>query len=192
MTYFRRYRMERALITELFPFPELPPGYDCHAWDPRDIDAHAHAKFLSFRAELDVHVFPCLGIEQGCLHLMKEIVGRNGFAPQATWLLTFQSQASTGHGSSVQARQPIGTIQGIVTDERTGTIQNIGIAPEHRGRGLGRLLIGRTLQGFQSLGLTRAVLEVTAHNTQACRLYERLGFRFQRIVYKFQDIASPY
>ncbi len=189
LTHFRRFRLERDLTTGLIADPGCPEGYRCLPWSPRLIAAHARAKYHSFRSELDVSVFPCLGDRDGCLQLMQEIVGRNGFAPEATWLIVCDRQPETAVRSADPDGEPVGTIQGIVTDERTGTIQNIGIAPPHRGQGLGRLLIGRALAGFQSLGILRAVLEVTALNQNACRLYERLGFRFQRVVFKFQDIA---
>ena len=66
-------------------------------------------------------------------------------------------------------------------------IQNIGIVPGHRGLGLGTCLIERSLAGFRMHGLLRVSLEVTADNRRAVQLYQRLGFRRTRTVYKVVD-----
>ena len=67
--------------------------------------------------------------------------------------------------------------------------QNIGIVPEHRGRGLGSLLLLKALQGFQRARLQKAFLEVTAQNSGAIKLYRRLGFLKARTVYKVVEVA---
>ena len=56
--------------------------------------------------------------------------------------------------------------------------------------GLGELLLRRALEGFQQAGLPRVYLEVTADNTIAIRLYERLGFRRARTSYKAVGAAA--
>ena len=70
-----------------------------------------------------------------------------------------------------------------------GGVQNIGITPAHRGRGIGTCLIQQALTGFKQAGLQRAYLEVTARNKGAIRLYRRLGFRRARTVYKAVEMA---
>jgi hypothetical protein len=70
-----------------------------------------------------------------------------------------------------------------------GGVQNVGITPEHRGRGLGMCLLQRALWGFQEAGMKRVYLEVTAENAKAIRLYQRLGFRRVRTVYKAVEVA---
>jgi len=61
--------------------------------------------------------------------------------------------------------------------------------PEHRGRGLGAVLMARALAGFQRVGLTRAFLEVTSQNDTAISLYRKLGFSKVRTVYKVIEVA---
>jgi GNAT superfamily N-acetyltransferase len=68
-------------------------------------------------------------------------------------------------------------------------IYQLGVLPGHRGRGLGTLLMHKSLQGFRDAGLERAYLEVTAQNTAAFRLYLRLGFRKVKTVYKAAEVA---
>jgi len=51
------------------------------------------------------------------------------------------------------------------------------VAPEHRGRGVGEVLIRQLIeQGRQLLGLQDASLFVLSDNVPAMKLYQRLGF----------------
>jgi ribosomal protein S18 acetylase RimI-like enzyme len=108
---------------------------------------------------------------------MEEIVQKEGFLPAATWLIACQDRC----GGRLEY---CGTIQGIRDERGYGSVQNVGITPEHRGQGLGTRLVYQSLLGFQSAGLGRVYLEVTAENRGAVRLYQRLGFRKVRTVYK--------
>jgi ribosomal protein S18 acetylase RimI-like enzyme len=182
MTYFKRYRMEIDLRTRAFAPPETPHGYHLLAWDATLLEAHAEAKYQSFKSEIDANVFPCLGDASGCLRLMREIVEKDGFLPGATWLL--------GYGPPLLSRmQFCGTVQGIRDRNGMGAIQNLGIMPDHRGHGLGTILMHRALEGFRRAGLKGAFLEVTAQNEAAIRLYRRLGFIRARTVYKSVEVA---
>lgn len=182
ITYFKRFRMEIDLRNRPVSESELPPGYSLLSWDESLIDCHAQAKYLSFRNEIDANVFPCLGDRDGCQRLMNEIARREGFLEAATWLLEYRP-AGDHRGTCC------GTIQGIEDPFGFGSIQNIGVIPTHRGRGLGTILIERALTGFRESGLDRAYLEVTAQNLGAIRLYQRIGFRKARTVYKAAEIA---
>ena len=106
LTYFKRFRMEYDLSE---PMPEsgvVPEGYQLLPFSEDLVREHATAKYVSFRNELDTNVFPCLGRRDGCLRLMREIVSRAGFVPDATWLLRFRDREV---GRSI----PVGTIQGL-------------------------------------------------------------------------------
>ncbi|HEY2251304.1 MAG TPA: GNAT family N-acetyltransferase, partial [Planctomycetaceae bacterium] len=101
------------------------------------------------------------------------------FVPQATWLISCRV--------APQQAEDCGTIQGLIQTGQWGAVQNVGIAPEHRGRGLGRALVLKSLAGFQSVGVARVYLDVTARNTAAVQLYRSLGFRLARTTYKSVD-----
>lgn len=176
VTYFKRFKMEIDLVAAP-SLPRLPDGYYWLAWDDNLLEHHADVMFHSFYDEIDVAVFPSLGSRDGCLSLMSEIRRRPGFLSEATWLLS----CPTGYCGSVQGRR-----------ERAGlgAIQNLGIAPGHRGRGLGTALLLRALTGFRCFGLDRAFLEVTAQNDDAVRLYHRLGFRRAKTLYKAVDLVG--
>ena len=177
LTYFKRYRMEIDLSGREVVPPPLRPGYRFLGWDDSLLDACAKAKYLCFRDELDANVFPCLGELEGCRRLMREIRKKQGFLPEATWLLTYQAEP---RGRAALC----GTIQGVRDRGGLGAIQNVGITPPHRGAGLGTCLLFRSLEGFRQAGLLRVYLEVTAENSPAIRFYRRLGFEITKTVYK--------
>jgi hypothetical protein len=186
MTYFKRYRMEFDLRDwrpgDLF----VPSGYELVPYAAELLREHAIAKFNSFRQELDADVFPCLSRRDGCLRLMREITSRRDFVPAATWLVRYREPVgdASPHGPIA-----VGTIQGLSSDG-WGAIQNLGIDPAHRGKGLGSLLLSKAAQGFRGAGLERMHLEVTTENTGAVRLYERLGFKRSSVVYKAAEVAG--
>ena len=184
VSYFKRYRMQ----IDLQEFgnvrtPELPPGFALHPWSESLIEAHAHVKYMSFQNEIDCNVFPCLGDADGCERLMNEISNRGGFVPEATWLMTWTDPIH-------HRTQSIGTVQGIREQKDVASIQNIGIVPSFRGRGLGTAVVYRSLSGFAKVGVRFVTLEVTANNSKAHRLYERLGFRILKVVFKSAEVPS--
>jgi ribosomal protein S18 acetylase RimI-like enzyme len=180
VNYFKRYRMELDLRGRQPVSIVVPPGYRLLPWQPGLLFDHAEVKYLSFRNEIDADVFDCLGEADGCQRLMQEISLKEGFLPAATWL------AMTTDGLD---EEPCGTIQGIRTTSKYGAIQNVGIVPAHRGRGVGTALILAALAGFQQGGISRVYLEVTAQNDGAVRLYKRLGFRRTKTLFKAVELA---
>jgi ribosomal protein S18 acetylase RimI-like enzyme len=58
-----------------------------------------------------------------------------------------------------------------------GVLQDVIVDPEHRGRGVGRLLLDATLEFFRSRGVPRVVLSTAAQNEAAQRLFASMGFR---------------
>lgn len=180
VNYFKRFRMEIDLRGQRFVPIWVPPGYRLVAWQPDMLAEHAEAKFQSFREEIDADVFTCLGEMDGCYRLMEEISLKDGFLPEATWLAAYRRENEL---------QYCGTIQGLRATSKYGAIQNVGITPPHRGRGLGTALILAALAGFQQVGLPRAYLEVTAQNNRAVRLYKRLGFRRTKTLFKAVELA---
>jgi GNAT superfamily N-acetyltransferase len=167
--YFKRYKMEVDLVG--LPAPEQTRDYRWLPWHPALIEIHADVLCQSFYGEMDSEVFPSLGDRIGCGCLMTEIARKPGFVPEATWLLVDPGNT------------PCATVQGI-HDRGYGAIQNLGVLPTHRGRGLGQAVLLQALHGFWRAGLGRAILEVTAGNDPAIRLYRRLGFRSRKTLYK--------
>lgn len=195
LTYFKRYRMEIDLNKVDFSRHRLPAGYRFVPWSPALVAAHAEAKYQSFRHEIDANVFSCLGDYEGCRRLMVEISRKEGFLPEATWLIakldedTPSDQVIRGRFDAAQLTY-VGTVQGVEDRFGYGAIQNLGIVPEQRGMGLGSVLLLKALEGFRRAGLKRAFLEVTAQNEGAVRLYRKLGFNKARTVYKAVELMG--
>jgi ribosomal protein S18 acetylase RimI-like enzyme len=177
LRYHKRFQMELDLRRWRRQAVSLHAAYRLRPWSADLIHEHALAKYLSFRDELDALVFPCLGALESCLRLMREIRDREGFVPEATWLAQYA-------GAGPNKVESCGTIQAIRVSRNRANIQNIGVTPHHRGRGVGAALILVSLAGLQQIGVTRVALEVTADNESAVRLYRRLGFRPVKTVYK--------
>jgi len=173
VTYYKRYRMELDLVAPLPP-AKLPADCAWIPWEERLLEVHADVKFQCFCDELDGVVFPNLSNRDGCLRLMREIATRPGFRPESTWLIS--------HGDKYVA-----TVQGVSDRAGTGSIQNLGVVPSHRSRGLGWAILLQALHGFRRYGLGRATLEVTAQNDMAVRMYRRVGFRFRKTLYKMVE-----
>lgn len=168
--YAKRYRMELDLRLPR-PRAELPRGFEWVDWSLERLEQHAQVKFACFAGGTDARVFPSLGRLNGCRDLMHAIAGRPGFCPAATWLVRAWDE-------------PVGTVQGLRDTKGVGGIQNLGVLPGYRGRGLGRALLLKALEGFTASGCRRAFLEVTADNAGAIHLYRELGFRNYRTMYR--------
>jgi ribosomal protein S18 acetylase RimI-like enzyme len=167
--YHKRYKMEADL--DGLPRPVWPSGFAVRPWSSDVLHAHGEVLAGCFAGEVDAQIFPSLGSVEGAINLIQEIARRATFIPEATWLV-------------VGPEGPCGTVQTMHDRPGLGAIQNIGILPAWRGRGLGRALLLRALQGMCDVGLSRAMLEVTAANATAITLYASLGFRRSRVVYK--------
>lgn len=174
--------MQFDLITQQIPDPQCSSDITFAEWGEKLTSMHALCKWESFRREMDVNVFPCLGERDGCKRLMRDISQKDAFVPEATWL-------AVGQDSNPKNLIAVGTIQGLRSNATHGAIQNIGVIPNFRGRGVGRELIRRALHGFQSQGCRYVTLEVTVHNLGAIKLYESIGFQKSEVVFKVGSLG---
>lgn len=179
---FKRFEMEIGL-SHLAEVPLLPAGYLLIPWNWKLLENHAEVKYLSFRNELDAGLFSCFNSLDTCRALMNYIASKPQFLPEATWLAAFRSR---------EKKHVIycATIQGVIDDQGNGAIMNIGVVPEHRGKGLGRIITTRALWGFREAGCRKAHLEVSAENELAVNLYSRIGFHKTRILYRLSNVLN--
>ncbi|MBL8892585.1 MAG: GNAT family N-acetyltransferase [Planctomycetaceae bacterium] len=202
--HFKRHRLSFDLRNPLEPVA-VPCGFCLVPWDSALLEIHAKAKHASFEHEVDANVFNCFATRSGCRRLMQEIVTRENFVPEATWLLVpIRSDVIVPSAvpprefirslqqQGVRLVQACGTIQGLAVNHLLGSVQNLGVAPGFRGQGLGQCLLQRALLGFRQRGMDRVILEVTCDNFGASRLYERLGWKFEETTYKCVEILDRY
>jgi putative acetyltransferase len=62
-------------------------------------------------------------------------------------------------------------------DDETCELRKMYFAPELRGRGMGRLMLGRTMSRARALGYKRMTLETASVLKKAIKLYTRFGFK---------------
>ena len=174
--YIKRYQMVIDLTKVMLSDSLLPAGFYFLEWHPAFIERHAKTKYLSFCNEIDARIFPSFRQYDACLRLMRSIAEKSAFLPETTWLIV--------QGEPLKEVRDCATIQGLKHNDLLGAIQNVAVLPDFRGRGLGQSLVLKSLHGFRNAGITQVTLEVTAENTPAVCLYEKLGFRTVKTVYK--------
>jgi ribosomal protein S18 acetylase RimI-like enzyme len=71
--------------------------------------------------------------------------------------------------------EPVGAVL-VNENQGRGDLVYLGVAPEARGRGIGRALLERGIRDTAEMGLPQMGLAVDVGNAPALRLYERAGF----------------
>ena len=71
-----------------------------------------------------------------------------------------------------------------------GVLHDLIVAPEYRGRGVGRLLLGAALEFCRSRGVPRVVLSTADRNVAAQRLFASMGFR-RTMIEMTRDLNEP-
>ncbi|HID34214.1 MAG TPA: GNAT family N-acetyltransferase, partial [Anaerolineae bacterium] len=87
---------------------------------------------------------------------------------------------------------PIGVVL-LARREERGWVAGLGVAPEHRGRGVARALMSNVMEHARTLGLQRLQLEVLSDNAHARKLYEDLGWQLGRelLVWERDEEQGP-
>lgn len=74
------------------------------------------------------------------------------------------------------AGEMIGFAFVMVNPDGAGHLTTVGVAPEHRRRGLGVMLLSHLEDALKAKGVSTIVLEVRVSNISAQRLYNSLGY----------------
>ena len=75
----------------------------------------------------------------------------------------------------------------MIGDEGAGHITTIGVAPEHRRRGLARKLLVHTEEALKKRAVNTVFLEVRVENAAAQMLYRRLGYAIVQRLSKYYN-----
>jgi ribosomal protein S18 acetylase RimI-like enzyme len=145
-----------------FPPAELPEGLQVRPFDRSAHAAPVHALLYRFWTEVPTH-------EHRDLEEWRELfLGHASFDPH------LQVVAWRGE-------DPVGAAICRVYTDDAGWVMQLGVAPEERGRGLGRALLveaGRRLAAVH--GVATVGLSVVARNAGALGLYRSVGFEVTR------------
>ncbi len=91
------------------------------------------------------------------------------------------AEAEGGQFLIVVAHDPaeirdIGYCISTLKDSGRGEIESLFLEQSHRGRGIGDVLMERSLQWLDRQGAVEKIIHVVSGNEQACGFYERYGF----------------
>lgn len=182
---FTRYKMQISLDSWKCPQIKLPTGFEMAPWSTNLLHKHSEAIYQSFKDSIDAQYFITFTQQSRCEDFMRYLAHNTGFLPSATWLLREKNGSAAARLFHFPNSYKLaGTIQGLITPEFIGSIQNVGILPEYRGRGLSKLLLYYCLWGYQQAGVKTVQLEVTQINDVAINLYKKIGFQVTEIIEK--------
>ncbi len=116
------------------------------------------------------HLDECWRLDQRCF-VDGEAYSRDTFEYLLNSSDSVSYRAVTGDGGTM-----IGFIVGIVEPEFTGHITTIGVAPEHRRRGVANRMLSKVEDGFRRRHVRVMRLEVRSVNNGAQELYRRHGY----------------
>jgi ribosomal protein S18 acetylase RimI-like enzyme len=147
----------------------LPHGMELRRWAESDLGGAARLIATSYEGHLDSHIneqYRTAAGSQRFLHNIVRFPGCGYFDPDASLVLIERDRSDLA-GLLLCSR---------VRDD-VGHVTQICVAPEHRGRGLGRLLMVECARVLAKRRFSLLTLTVTASNRGAVSLYEWLGFR---------------
>jgi ribosomal protein S18 acetylase RimI-like enzyme len=81
--------------------------------------------------------------------------------------------------------QMTGFVIGLVEEDWMGHVTTLGVAPEHRRRGLAGGLMEKIEKSFQQRGVRMVRLEVRSINTSAVNLYRSQGYVVTQRLHKY-------
>ncbi len=158
-------------------------------------------------AELDmVRAIPgCRHLEPGEEDKLSQFQNRAfaaawGYQPNTVEEMTFRVNSSTCSREDIvvihEGDKAIGYCWiGISCEEgmpsiRKGRILMLGVAPDYRGKGMGKKLVLAGLACLRSKGLQVAELTVDSENKAACALYRSIGFEVQANTFWYEKVIN--
>ena len=131
---------------------------------PQLVEARYDIRPLTI-AQLD----ECWRLDQRCF-IDGEAYSRDTFEYLLTTPESISYRAVTTDGMMV------GFIIGLVEPDQTGHVTTLGVAPEHRRRGIAHRMMEKVEDGFRRRNVRTVRLEVRSINTGAQQLYCNLGY----------------
>jgi ribosomal protein S18 acetylase RimI-like enzyme len=160
--------------------PSLPQGLSLSPWSSAHFQDAGKLVHRAYDGHLDGHINDQYRTINGALRFLHNIVRFPGCG-------VFDVDAS-----SVILDEAHNSLEGMLlcsrVREEVGHITQICVTPEHRGQGLGHILLQQCAAQLTRRRFDAITLTVTASNTHAVRLYEELGFvvrhRFDALVWE--------
>ncbi len=162
---FMLLNLAQAKLTGAAP----SPGLRIDPWKDRALESAAKLIQLAYADHVDSQINDQYCTEEGSMKFLRNIVllpGCGQFLPEASFL----ARPATGD-------KPIGMVLTSTVAKGVGHTTQVCVMPGHQHRGVGRLLMERSVEALLQRSYQALSLTVTASNRGAVELYERLGFR---------------
>jgi ribosomal protein S18 acetylase RimI-like enzyme len=145
------------------------PGIELRRWAESDFAGAARLIAAAYQSHQDSHINEQYRTAQGSHRFLHNIVR----FPGCGYFDVDSSRTLTLRG----AHEMAGLLLCSRVREDVGHVTQICVAPEHRGKGFGKLLMNECAANLAKRRFRLLTLTVTASNENAVMLYERLGFR---------------
>lgn len=157
---------------------ELPNGSTAASlplerWRESFLEPCAQLIHLAYQNHVDSELNDQYCSPAGALRFLHNLIRLNGcgqFLPEASFVITAGSHEPA-----------IGMVLTSAIAPAVAHTTQLCILPGYRGQGLGRKLMGASIEALRRRGFRQLTLTVTAANHPATALYERLGFRVHRL-----------
>jgi len=150
------------------PVPAVPDGYCLADWQESYADEVAGIFQMLPRDPSDAILWPDLATPAGALDLVRTLAG------EASFVATPDFRSLQDFGSLLPI---VGYVLAQRCRDGSGRIGELGVAPAHQGRGLGKALLTAAMHALARAGAASVWLTVLASNAPAAGLYASLGFR---------------
>lgn len=147
----------------------LPPGSELLPWRPDFYEVAANLIHHAYTGHIDSDINDQYRSAAGSLRFLHNVVRFPGCGVFET-------------GNSWVVRDlKTGDLQALLLSSKlrhdVGHVTQVCVSPEHRGQGLGRILLQQCAAGWERRGGSALSLTVTESNATARRVYDGLGFR---------------
>jgi GNAT superfamily N-acetyltransferase len=152
---------------------KLSPDFEIRRWTDHDYQPSASVITAAYRHHVDSEINDQYRTLSGSLRFLNNIVRFPGCG-------TFDPESSF-----VAVDRDAHALAGVILCSRVrydvGHVTQVCVLPEHRERGLGKLLMAATIHNLRNRKFSVLSLTVTEANTRAVELYRRLGFDTKRV-----------
>ena len=152
---------------------KLSPDFEIRRWTDHDYQPSAAVITAAYRHHVDSEINDQYRTLSGSLRFLNNIVrfpGCGTFDPESSFVaVDRESHALAGIILCSRVRYDV------------GHVTQVCVLPEHRDRGLGKLLMAATIHNLRNRKFSVLSLTVTEANARAVELYRRLGFDTKRV-----------
>jgi ribosomal protein S18 acetylase RimI-like enzyme len=171
---YSRHIMRTDLSDRIICWKTQFQKYTWISWNESLLEPVAELIYLATASTPDAMIFPRFQTFDGCRESVRRMTIPNHLFVPGTGVIAKLSPdlKPSYHGGII----------GAIFEDSIGWIQNVVVSPEAQGRGIGTLLVDKTLQMFLQHGINSVGLHVTSTNVAAIKMYHRYGFEITETI----------